>query len=104
MDMKVVHSEFGSCRINEKGYPRINGGPRRNQYLHRAVWEETAGIAVPPGFQIHHMNGKRCWCPHQLVALQSALHVSTERRRDPYTGQFMTGDEFARRYPELLSA
>lgn len=88
---------FGSCRINDKGYPRINSGPSRNAYLHRAVWEKIAGKKVPKGFQVHHMNGKLCWCPHQLIALGPGLHAHPAIR-DPYTGEFLSRDAYLRRY------
>lgn len=94
--MKLIHPILGSARINHKGYPRLNGGARRDQYLHRAVWEETAGRAVPEGFHIHHINGKLCWYPWQLIALEACLHQKPPPIRHPYTGRFMTADEYER--------
>lgn len=88
---------FGSCRINGNGYPRINSGKYRNVYLHRAVWERLAKKKVPKGFTVHHMNGKLCWCPDQLVALGPGLHVH-QPIRDPYTGEFLSRDSYVRRY------
>ena len=80
------HPVFGTFRINRKGYPRINAGPNRDQYLHRAVFEKVAGRPVREGFDVHHMNGKTCFCPHQLVEIQKELHVKPEPLRCPLTG------------------
>ena len=88
---------FGFARANEKGYPRLWAGKWRGQYLHRAVWEKIAKRKIPKGFQVHHMNGKLCWCPHQLVALGPGLHVH-EPIRHPYTGEFMTRDQYVREF------
>ncbi len=95
--MAFKHPVFGSCRINHKGYPRINGGPKRNWYLHRAVFERVAGRPPRDGFHIHHMNGKMCVCPHELVEIQAELHPA-RMLRDPYTGEFMTPESYRRRY------
>jgi len=93
----VVIDGYGRCAFNSKGYLRIRSGPLRDQYLHRAVWERTAGLSVPAGFQVHHMGSKRCWCSHNLVALAPELHLQ-ERRRDPYTGEFMSKTGWEQRY------
>lgn len=93
----TVKSEFGSCRINEKGYLRINSGPQKDKYLHRAVFEKVAGRPVKQGLHIHHMNGKLCWCPHELLELPMELHPSPVYK-DPYTGEFMTRKQFFTRY------
>lgn len=95
-----IHPIFGSFHLNHKGYPRINGGPHRKKFLHRAVWELIAGRPIPEGFTVHHMNGKLCWCPHQLVALGPHLHQHADRLRDPYTGEFMRREQWLRRYGE----
>ena len=88
---------FGHCYLNGKGYPAISGGAHRKEYLHRVVWEKIAGKKIPKGFTVHHMNGKLCWCPHQLVALGPGLHAHPAIR-DPYTGEFMSRDAYLRRY------
>lgn len=95
--MAKVDSAFGSCRINEKGYPRINGGKFKDAYLHRAVFETVAGRKIRFGFHIHHMNGKLCWCPHQLLEIQAELHPARVLK-DPYTGEFLTAAQYERRY------
>jgi HNH endonuclease len=89
---------FGGCVVNAKGYPRIASGPLRGQYLHRAVWESVAGRPLPKGWQVHHMNGKLDWAPGSLLALEPCLHVSAERRRDPYTGEFLSEEQWRKRY------
>ena len=96
-----THPLFGSFRLNKAEYARINAGRRRDQYLHRAVWEEVAGRPVPKGFDIHHMNGKGCVCPHQLVALQKELHVPPEPLRCPHTGEWLTVDNWLKRFGAL---
>lgn len=93
----VVIEGYGRCVLNSKGYLRIRTGPLRDKYLHRAVWERVAGRELPPGMQVHHMKSKTCWCPHNLVALQDCLHVQ-EKLRDPYTGEFLSFDQWRRRY------
>jgi hypothetical protein len=93
--------------MNHKGYLRINSGAHRNEYLHRAVWCHVAGKPVPPGFEVHHMNGKLCSCPHQLVAIQKELHVKPEPLRCPNTGEFLGVDGWLRRFgilPERLAS
>lgn len=94
---KFVHPVFGSCRINEKGYPRINSGPGKDKYLHRAVFEEIAGRPVRQGFHIHHQNGKLCTCGWQLIEIEAILHPARVIK-DPYTGEFMTPSAYQRRY------
>lgn len=89
---------YGVCTVTEKGYPRIVSGPLRGLYLHRAVWERTAGRKVPEGFHVHHMNGKMDWAPGSLIALEACLHYGPEPRRDPYTGEFLSRTEFEKRY------
>lgn len=96
---KYYHPWFGTLTRNEKGYLRINAGPRRNQYLHRAVWEEVAGQELPEGWIVHHMK-KGCNCPHNLVAMPECLHVK-DSLRCPYTGEFISVWEFERRYGYL---
>ena len=98
----MLHPDFGFCRINEKGYPRINGGPAKDKYLHRAVFEKIAGRPVKPGFHIHHANGKLCVCPWELIEIQAELHPARVIR-DPYTGEFMKPAAYERRYGRALT-
>jgi hypothetical protein len=90
---------FGRCYRNAKGYWVRSREPHR--YLHRLSWEKIAGYEPPPGLQVHHMWGKDHFCGPSLVALQACLHVSEEPLRCPLTGQFLSLDEYVRRYKEL---
>lgn len=83
-------SEWGRFYINEKGYPRLS---RLRRYVHHISFEKVAGRPVREGFQVHHMNGKLCWCPHQLLEIQTELHQAKENPRCPYTGRFLTKRE-----------
>jgi hypothetical protein len=94
----MTHPLYGPFHLNEKGYPRLHRKPYRDVYLHRAVFETVAGRPVRDGFQIHHMNGKRCFCPHNLIELEACLHTDGRIRRDPYTGEALTPDQWKRRY------
>jgi hypothetical protein len=86
-----IHPIFGAVRINSRGYARISKrGPNRNKYLHLAVWEKIAGRPVPDGFEVHHMNGKACVCPRQLVCLPKIMNPAPEPLRCPFTGQFIS--------------
>lgn len=93
---------YGSCVVTAKGYPRIRSGPLRGQYMHRAVWERTAGRKLPGDWEVHHMASKMDWEPHCLVALERCLHVGTKPRRDPYTGEFMSEEQYQDRYFSTL--
>lgn len=99
--LKGKHPVFGSFRLNRKGYPRLNSGSYRNEYLHRVVFEQIAGRPIREGFDIHHMNGKQCWCPHQLIEIQKELHPAPQPLRCPYTGEYMTVENYQRRYGNL---
>ena len=96
----LIHPVFGSLRVNEKGYLRINAGPHRDQYLHRAVWERVAEKPLPPGWHVHHMGPKKCACPHQLVALPAELHAGPQPLRCPFTGVFLSVQAYERRFGE----
>src|SRR6202521_479720 len=79
----VIHSWFGRATLNSESpggrYLRLCSGPRRHQYLHRAVWEAVAGFPVPAGWVVHHMRPDHC-CPESLVALEACLHVHAEQQ------------------------
>jgi hypothetical protein len=98
--MTIQHPVLGSVsvRLNHKGYPRINSGPLRNEFLHRAVFEKIAGRPVREGFHVHHMNGKLCTCCWQLLEIQACLHRAAEPLRCPFTGRFMNYAEYERVY------
>ena len=48
------------------------------------------------------MASKMDWEPHCLVALERCLHVGTKPRRDPYTGEFMSEEQYQDRYFSTL--
>jgi hypothetical protein len=105
--VKILHPVLGavSVRLNHKGYPRINSGPLRGQFLHRAVFSTVAGRLVREGFTVHHMAGKGCSCPWNLVEIEGPLHAPREALRHPFTGRFMTLDDYEsefRRLPDWL--
>lgn len=100
-----IHPRFGRFYINTKGYPRMCGGKGngwRQKYLHILVWEEIAGRKVPDGWHVHHQDGDK-WhcCGWNLVAVPAELNPKPEQLRDPYTGQYMTREQWVRRYREL---
>jgi hypothetical protein len=96
-----THPIFGSFRLNHKGYPRLNSRKFGQKFLHRAVFEQVAGRPVRPGFDIHHMAGKRCFCPHNLIEIQRELHPAPRVLRCPYTGEFLSVDGYVRRFGHL---
>ncbi len=68
-------------------------------YLHRAVWEYVAKRKLLDGWHVHHQNNnKLCWCPSNLIALPAAFNPKPEQLRCPYTGVFMTPENYERRY------
>lgn len=109
--MHGIH-RLGSWSTNQKGYPRIKGGPLRDWYLHRAVVAErfrnnTISVGVVPAelpkdYQVHHQAGKLDFQPENLVALEACLHRPRDTMRCGCTGHFLTAAEWERRYrPEL---
>lgn len=80
--MTNIHPIFGAYHFNTKGYARLHRKPFRGKYLHRAVFEHVAGRPVRDGFHIHHMNGKGCICPHQLLEIEACLHTDNQFERE----------------------
>jgi hypothetical protein len=93
---------YGNCIVTKEGYPRIVSGPLRNKYLHRAVWERTAGRKLPRGWEVHHMASKLEWEPHLLLASPACLHARSEPLRDPYTGEFLSRQKWQKRYGSTI--
>ena len=87
---------LGNWSTNPKGYPKFHSGAYRKQFVHRVVFRLVAERPIREGFHIHHQNGKLCFCPHQLVEIDPLLNPSPEPLRHPYTGQFMSREEFNR--------
>lgn len=88
---------LGRAVLNHKGYPRLWSGPHRGKYLHRAVFETVAGRPVKPGFHIHHQGPRLCWCPHNLIEMPACFNPSRQIR-DVYTGEFLSVEQWVRRY------
>ena len=101
---KRLHPVFGRFTINTKGYPRLSRCSKRwpNRYLHIVVWETVAGVKVPEGFHVHHQDGDK-WhcCPYNLVALPAELNPIADQLRCPYTGKYLTVEQWRRRLGEL---
>ncbi len=82
-------------------------GLKRGAKLHRVVVERQlleqeyrTGVKVELGFDshIHHQNFvKTCACSWNLVIMPSCLNP-TGALRDPYTGEFLSKDQWVRRY------
>lgn len=62
--------------VNRDGYIRIKArGSNRDKYAHRVVIEKLLGEPIPPGMQVHHMDGVRSHnCPHNLILMPRCLN------------------------------
>jgi hypothetical protein len=80
------------------------GTLKRGQFLHRAVVESLLGRSIPSGLQVSHLwpFNKTCGRPETLMVAPPEFNP-TPARRCPYTGQFLSPGEFARRYPSPIS-
>lgn len=100
--IKGVHKLGKWCLNGKKSnerYPRFYSGKHRNKYVHRVIFEDIAGRPVKPGFQVHHMNGTLCFCPHQLLECPPEFNVNGNAgSRDPYTGRFISKKDYEYRY------
>ncbi len=96
MNLKGSHP-LGNWSCNPpKGYPRFYSGPHRNEYVHRAVWENVAGRPLPEGWHVHHQSFDRMnFQPHELIAMQPCFNQACTLRC-PWTGRFMSVDEYKR--------
>lgn len=97
-----IDTPLGRCYFNTRhqggGYWRLSNGPFKRKYLHRAAFEAIAGRPVRDGFVIHHMKGRDHFCGESLVEIQACLHIKSEQLRDPYTGEWITPEQYNRRY------
>lgn len=94
--MSGTHT-YGNWHTNHKGYARFHSGSFRLQYVHRVVFQQTAGRSIRAGFQIHHMGDRLCFCSHNLLECPPEFNPRTSIR-DPYTGQFLSAEAYQRRY------
>ena len=87
---------LGNWSTNPKGYPKFHSGPFRKQFVHRVVFAQVAGRPIQEGFHVHHQGDKLDFRPHMLIELEAALNPAPEPLRHPYTGRFISHEEFAR--------
>lgn len=68
---------------NKKGYSCVAltiDGQDRAFLLHRLVYEQAHG-SVPPGHEIHHLDGDRAnWSVDNLTAMERHAHQEMHRR------------------------
>ena len=98
-DHALGHWCINSTKVGEI-YPRFTSGKYAGEYVHRAIFEEVAGRPPKEGMHMHHMNGVFCFCPHQLLECPAVFNVKWERPRHPYTGRFISRDEYEREFGE----
>lgn len=85
-----------------KGYPRFNGGPYVEQYVHRAVWKDLAANGplrgvLPSDWHVHHQDNDRMnFAPWNLIAMPPVFNVRRDLRC-PYTGAYLTPAEYKQR-------
>ena len=81
-----------------KGYPRFYSGRFRNRYVHRVVWEQLAGRAIPDGWHIHHQDfDKTNFASENLLGCPPEFNPANIIRC-PYTGQFLSRSAYERRF------
>ena len=76
----------GGKRLSRGGYVRVWVGPNLRRLEHQVVWEEAHGQKVPPGHQVHHLDGNPTNNrAENLVALplgaHQRLHGAQNRQR-----------------------
>ena len=93
--------------IHSKGYViytsrKTNGTLRRGTRLHREVFERVAGKKLDADYHVAHMDfDKRNCAPGNLLACPAAFNPSVILQ-DPYTGQFLSKNQWVRRYGEEI--
>ena len=76
---KVLHSKFGTAKINNNGYYQITSRKEGNhkKYLHRLIYEDFWGVELPQQISIHHINGKKLDnCILNLEVMNKSEHNS----------------------------
>lgn len=80
MKNKVLHTEWGTAKLQKTGYYRITSKKEgyANKHLHRLIFEKFYGMDIPKGFVIHHKNENKednCILNLQLMSKkQHQLH------------------------------
>ena len=72
----VLHTEWGTARINNKGYYAISSWKENNngKLLHRLIWEKWYG-ELSPQTHLHHIdNNKLNNCLFNLEPLSASAH------------------------------
>ena len=92
----------GWSRVGDHGYIGYTGrdsfrGIKRGARLHRLVIEHLLGDALSPEFHIHHQDGNKLNnCPGNLVLCYHAGFNPTPRRQCPFTGRYLTVNQYRR--------
>ena len=56
----TIQTKFGSASLTPAGYYRIHScNGNRGKFLHRLIFEDFYGIAIPNGFVVHHKDGNK---------------------------------------------
>jgi hypothetical protein len=85
------------CTNPPKNYPRYRTGPCRNRYVHRVVFESTAGRPVREGYHVAHQDhDKLNFQPENLLECPPEFNPAVSLRC-PYTGQFLSRATYERR-------
>jgi hypothetical protein len=75
----VLHTKFGTARINAEGYYYISSRKEGNmlEYLHRLIFKDFYKCEIPKGYHIHHKNGiKTDNCILNLQLINGKEHSS----------------------------
>lgn len=78
---EVLHTKFGTAKVNELGYYRITSGKEKNhlKFLHRLMFEDFYG-EIPKGFHIHHKDkNKLNCCIMNLELIDGSKHLKNHR-------------------------
>ena len=95
MTDNIVHTKWGSARVNKKGYYQISSRKEgnRGKYLHRLIYEDFWGVNLPKQIHIHHKNGdKKNNCILNLEALSESTHIKKHNSGmgNPFKGKTHT--------------
>ena len=98
MSKQVLHTKFGTAKTSStRDYYAISSGKEGNykKLLHRLIWEDFYGMAIPEGYIIHHKNGNKTDnCILNLQLMRSTdhkkLHMGGENH--PFYGVSLSED------------
>lgn len=94
------HPRWKGGKRLENGYVRFTAGPLRGKFEHRVVaaaaWQETHGMGLPEGYEVHHLDFRRDHnCRSNLLILGPGLHRPAHQggwRRD-YRGRYAKDED-----------